>query len=203
MQNRILYFSNMIRLAQSNDAEGILAIYAPYIINTSFTFEAELPSVKNFSERISSYLQHWPWLVCEIDGTIAGYAYGSKYRERIGYQWCVECSVYIHDDFQRKGIANALYTTLFEILKGQGYRNVYAVINLPNERSVQLHEACGFKWFANYENVGYKLGKWKTVGWWQLVINEYDDDPKPPVKFSELDKSFLPALFESTEKMIR
>jgi len=190
----------MIRLAQPNDAEGILAIYAPYIINTSFTFESELPSVNDFSERISSYLQNWPWLVCEIDGKIAGYAYGSKYRERIGYQWCVECSVYIHDDFQRKGIAKTLYTTLFEILKKQGYRNVYAVINLPNDRSVKLHEACGFKWFADYENVGYKLGKWKTVGWWQLVINEYGDEPLPPLKFSELDKKTVHEIIDAANK---
>ena len=186
----------MIRLAQSNDAEGILAIYASYITNTSFTFEAEVPSVKDFSERITSYLNNWPWLVCEIDGKIAGYAYGSKYRERVGYQWCVECSVYIHDDFMKRGIAKTLYTLLFEILKQQGYRNVYAVINLPNDRSVQLHESCGFTWFANYEKVGYKLGKWKTVGWWQLIINEYTNEPSPPLRFSELDKEIVEKILE-------
>ena len=186
----------MIRLAQPKDAEGILAIYAPYITNTSFTFEADVPSVKDFSDRITSYLVNWPWLVCEIDGKIAGYAYGSKYRERVGYQWCVECSVYIHDDFQRLGIAKALYTALFEILKKQGYRNVYAVINLPNERSVQLHERCGFTWFANYENVGYKLGQWKTVGWWQLIINDYSNEPAPPLKFSDLDEKIVEKILE-------
>lgn len=188
---RILYFSNMIRFAQSKDAEGILAIYSPYITNTSFTFESEVPSEEAFAERIKNYLDNWPWLVSEIDGKIAGYAYGSKYRERVGYQWCVECSVYIHDDFHRRGIAKKLYTALFEILKTQGYYNVYAVINLPNDKSVKLHESCGFKWFANYENVGYKLGKWKTVGWWQLTLNEYIDDPPAPIKFSELDKGVV------------
>ncbi|MFI5130959.1 MAG: GNAT family N-acetyltransferase, partial [Chitinophagales bacterium] len=107
----------MIRLARPKDADGILTIYAPYVANTSFTFETEVPSVQDFSNRITSYLINWPWLVCEIEGKIAGYAYGSKYRDRTGYQWCVECSVYIHDDFRRKGIATALYTALFEILK--------------------------------------------------------------------------------------
>ncbi len=181
----------MIRLARPTDAEGILNIYTPYITNTSFTFESEVPSLRDFSKRIESYLVHWPWLVCEIDGVIAGYAYGSKYRERIGYQWCVECSVYIHDEFQRRGIAKKMYSALFEILKSQGYRNVYAVINLPNERSVQLHESCGFTWFANYEKVGFKLGKWKTVGWWQLTINDYSDEPSAPQKFSDLDKNVV------------
>src|SRR6187549_1406920 len=98
----------MIRLARPSDAEGILDIYAPYITDTSFTFEAEVPSVSAFAQRIATYLLTWPWLVYEVDGKIAGYAYGSRYRERIGYQWCVECSVYVHDDFQRKGIAQIL-----------------------------------------------------------------------------------------------
>jgi L-amino acid N-acyltransferase YncA len=186
-----------IRLADEKDADGILTIYIPYITNTSFTFETEVPTVKAFAERITSYFSNWPWLVCEVDGKIAGYAYGSRYRERTGYQWCVECSVYIHDDFQRRGIAKALYTALFEILKKQGYRNVYAVINLPNDRSVQLHENCGFKWFVTYEKVGYKLGKWKDVGWWQLIINDYSNEPSPPLKFSELNKEIVEKILES------
>lgn len=184
-----------IRLATPADAKAILDIYAPYIENTSFTFETDVPSVENFSDRISTNLINWPWLVCEIDGKIAGYAYATRHRERTAYQWCTESSVYIHDDYQRAGIAKALYRTLFEILKQQGFRNVYAVINLPNDRSVTFHESCGFKYFATYEKVGYKLGKWKNVGWWRLSINEYGDEPEAPIKFAELDKSFLPALF--------
>src|SRR6185503_17081242 len=190
----------LFRLANENDTKGILGIYAPYIINTSLTFESDVPSEKAFAERIKHYLDNWPRLVCEIDGKIAGYAYGSKYRERVGYQWCVECSVYIHDDFHGRGIAKKLYTALFEILKAQGYYNVYAGINLPNDKSVKLHEACGFKWFANYENVGYKLGKWKTVGWWQLIINDYTDEPAPPCKFSELDKKVLDKILDQANR---
>ena len=136
-----------------------------------------------------------------MNGAIAGYAYGAKYRERTAYQWCVESSVYMHDNFLRKGIANALYTVLIAILKRQGYNNVYAVINLPNEKSVAFHEKMGFTYFATYENVGYKLGKWKNVGWWQLIINEYSDEPEPPVKFSEMNKDFLDKLFRSVMKL--
>jgi phosphinothricin acetyltransferase len=192
-----------IRLATINDAEGILAIYSPYILNTSFTFETEVPSLTDFQKRISAYLINWPWLVCEIDGVIAGYAYGAKYRERTAYQWCVESSIYIHDDFQKQNIGKALYEALVEILKRQGYRNVYAVINLPNDKSVRFHESCGFTYFATYEKVGYKLGKWKNVGWWQLVINEFDIEPEAPVKFSELNKDFLPDVFSKTALFIK
>jgi phosphinothricin acetyltransferase len=183
-----LKMANMIiRLARPADAAGILDIYTPYINNTSLTFETEPPSLAEFEERIRSYLINWPWLVCEEQGRITGYAYGSKYRERTAYQWCVECSVYVHDEYMRKGVGKALYSRMFELLKMQGYRNVYAVINLPNDSSVRFHESLGFRWFATFEKVGYKLGNWKNVGWWQLTINEYSSEPPPPVKFSDMD----------------
>jgi L-amino acid N-acyltransferase YncA len=189
----------IIRLATPADAEGILEIYVPHIKNTSFTFETKIPSTDEFAVRIQTYLQNWPWLVCESGNKITGYAYGAKYRERSGYQWCVESSVYIHDDYQRKGIAYTLYTALIKILKKQGYNNVYAVINLPNEKSVAFHEKMGFEYFAIYKNVGYKLGKWKNVGWWQLNINEYIPGPEPPIRFSEINKDFLEEIFKSIE----
>src|SRR5688572_3119831 len=101
----------MIRIATSADARSILDIYAPYIQNTSLTFETEVPSTVDFANRIQSYLDNWPWLVCELDGKIAGYAYASRYRERTAYQWSVECSVYIHDEYRGSGIASQLYIT--------------------------------------------------------------------------------------------
>jgi L-amino acid N-acyltransferase YncA len=194
---------NLIRLATPADAKGILNIYAPYIVNTSFTFETDVPSIEEFAERIKIYLLNWPWLVYEIDGLIAGYAYATRYRERTAYQWCVESSVYIHDDFQKMGIAKALYTTLMEILKKQGFRNVYAVINLPNDKSVAFHESCGFQYFATYEKVGYKLGKWKNVGWWRLIINEFGDEPAAPIKFSELGNEFLTGIFKNAANPVK
>ena len=192
-----------IRLANTIDAPAILAIYAPYIEQTSITFETETPSVPAFADRITTYLQNWPWLVCEINGRIAGYAYASRYRERVAYQWSVECSVYIHDDFLRAGVAGALYSALFDILKRQGYRNVYAVINLPNDRSVALHERMGFQWFATYEQVGYKLGQWKNVGWWRLILNDFGMEPAAPIPFSQLDHSFLHDLFHQHSLTIK
>lgn len=183
-----------LRLATPADARRILAIYAPYIENTSFTFETEIPTIEQFADRISSYLTNWPWLVCEVNGTIAGYAYATRHRERTAYQWCTESSVYIHDDYQKWGIGRALYSSLFAILKKQGFRNIYAVINLPNEKSVSFHEQMGFKWFATYENVGYKLGRWKNVGWWRFIVNDFGMEPDPPLKFEQLGKDFLPDL---------
>lgn len=183
----------MIRIATPQDAAAMLAIYSPYVRDTSITFETEVPTLDEFAERISNYLVSFPWLVFEENGEIAGYAYASRYRERPAYQWSVECSVYIHDEHHRKGIAQKLYQKLFELLKLQGFMNVYAVINLPNDPSVALHESLGFHHFATYKNVGWKLGKWKNVGWWELQLNEYVDNPKTVQKFSELDPGlFIP-----------
>jgi L-amino acid N-acyltransferase YncA len=194
--------SPSIRLAKEKDANEILAIYSPYILNTSYTFETHVPSEREFKERIRTYLQAYPWLVCEMNNEIAGYAYAACHRERSAYQWCVESSIYIKDNYQHTGVAKALYTALIEILKKQGFVNVYAVINLPNDKSVRFHEKCGFTWFATYEKVGYKLGQWKNVGWWQLQINDYKNEPYEPIKLPAWDHSALKNIFENAEKII-
>lgn len=186
----------MIRLATPADAEAMLAIYAPYIRDTSITFETEVPSVADFAKRVEHYLENFPWLVFEVDGEIAGYAYASRYRERIAYQWSLECSVYVSEKFFRKGIARKLYAKLFELLKLQGFTLVYAVINLPNDESVALHESMGFTYFATYEKVGYKLGRWKNVGWWKLQLNDFADEPPAPVPFPELKASAVAVILQ-------
>lgn len=184
----------MIRLAQPIDAAAILAIYAPYIRDTSLTFETEVPDNDIFANRIRHYTADFPWLVYETDGQIAGYAYASRYRERVAYQWSVECSVYIANGYFGKGVAALLYNKLFALLRAQGFMNVYAVINLPNERSVAFHEKMGFRYLATYPNVGYKLGKWKNVGWWQLQLNEYISEPPTPVPYHLFCRQLEPAL---------
>jgi L-amino acid N-acyltransferase YncA len=193
---------NTIRLANVSDAESILAIYAPYIVKTSFTFDTDVPDGKSFAQRIISYQQSWPWLVCEIDGAVAGYAYASKHRERTAYQWCVESSVYVHDNFQRRKIANALYDALFAVLKHQGCRNVYAGITLPNDKSIAFHKNIGFTWVADYKNIGYKLNQWSTVSWWQLQLNDYSNNPEEPLKFPFVESSLLQNIFDEKSKMI-
>ncbi|HEX2605878.1 MAG TPA: arsinothricin resistance N-acetyltransferase ArsN1 family B [Flavisolibacter sp.] len=191
-----------IRPATVNDAEGILAIYAPYILDSYITFENEVPSPDEFRQRIRATIEKRPWLVAVVNGTIAGYVYAAAHRDRVAYQWSVESSVYIHDDFKGKGLARILYNLLFDVLKYQGFRNVYAGITLPNEASVQLHEKCGFTFFASYENVGFKTGAWKEVGWWRLVLNDFDSEPAPPLLFSELDPRLFADAYRSAAQKL-
>ena len=186
---------NIIRLANASDTPSILDIYSWYILNSTTSFETEVPAVESFSQRILTTLQNWPWLVYESGGVIAGYAYASKHRERAAYQWCVESSVYMNDHFQQKGMATKLYETLFGILQYQNCRNVYAGITLPNEKSVRFHEKMGFIKIADYKNIGFKLGRWNTVSWYELQLNDYNEAPEPFIKLSEIEpgkiQSFL------------
>ena len=89
----------IVRIANEQDAAGILKIYSPFIINSGITQETEIPSIESFMQRIEATLEVRPWLVCEIENEIAGYAYAGKHRERKGYQWCVEPSVYVGENF--------------------------------------------------------------------------------------------------------
>jgi phosphinothricin acetyltransferase len=137
--------SYSIRLAKEEDVDALLAIYAPYVEDTFISFEYEVPSRDEFLERIRIFSADYPYLVCEYAGRVIGYAYASKHRTRTAYQWSVESTVYLQKDFHRKGIARVLYEALFEMLRLQGYFNVYAGISLPNEQSVAFHLALGFE----------------------------------------------------------
>ncbi len=177
-----------IRLATPEDASEILEIYSPYI-DTVVTFEEEVPSIPDFQKRIAGILEDCPFLVCEIEGVIVGYAYASTYRERASYRWNREISVYIRDGFMRKRIAHALYHALFNILKKQNIANLLAVITLPNTGSVALHESMGFKSCAVFNKIGYKQNKWHQVGWWELFLFEENWIPKETVPFPKLQGS--------------
>jgi L-amino acid N-acyltransferase YncA len=174
-----------LRCAAGLDAEGILAIYAPIVRETSISFELEPPSPEQMRERIESTIQRFPWLVCESERGIEGYAYASRHRERAAYQWSVDVSVYVAADARRNGVGRSLYATLLGMLGDLGYRSALAGIALPNPASVGLHEAMGFQPIGIYQNIGYKLGAWHDVGWWQLKLREYRDEPDPPRRMAD------------------
>ena len=175
-----------IRLARATDAAAVQAIYGPVVENTAITFEVVVPSLAEIEERITSTLQHWPWLVATENDVVIGYAYSYRHRERSGYQWTADISCYIHEDWQGKRVGTALYQQLFTLLTKQGYCNVCAGIALPNPGSVKLHEGMGMYHIGTYRHVGYKLGTWPDVGWWQGDLQRVADAPVSPRPWFEV-----------------
>lgn len=173
-----------IRFAE-NDGTALAAIYAP-AVTLPTSFELEPPDAAEMNRRVEGILPKMPWLVCEHQGAVIGYAYASTHRARPAYQWSVEVSAYVHTDAQRSGVGRALYASLFEILVLQGFRNAFAGITLPNPASVGMHQAVGFTPIGVYHGIGYKLGAWHDVGWFERPLAPRDADPLPPRPLAEL-----------------
>ena len=152
------------------DAPDIHAIYAPIVRNTPISFETEPPTVAEIERRITATLPRYPYLVAESDGRFAGYAYASEHRARLAYQTSADVTVYVSDQTRGRGIGRALYEALLPDLAGRGFHLATAGITLPNAASVALHEAVGFTKAGVFTEVGYKLGAFHDVGWWQRIL---------------------------------
>lgn len=176
----------IIRAAKLTDTPAILAIYAPFVTHSAITFEYIVPTVSEFTERIQIIQEQFPFLVAESDGRVLGYAYASRHRDRTAYQWSVETSVYVHPDGQRQGIARQLYTSLFDLLRRQGYYNACAGITQPNAKSEAFHRSMGFESIGCYANVGFKLGAWHSVEWFQFTLQPHQPSPTKPVPVSRI-----------------
>lgn len=193
-----------IRSIAPTDAAGVREIYAPFVSENATSFETEVPDVPTMEQRIRDVTARYPWLAFEVDSRLLGYAYASPYRARRAYQWCVEVSVYIHESARRCGIGRALYGSLFEMLRRQGYVNAYAGITLPNPASVGLHESLGFTGICVYPRVGFKFGKWHDVAWLQLRLSETDTQVDHLLAATPLfQDERIAALFEEYAEAVR
>ena len=167
-----------IGFASPRDTEELLAIYGQYI-DTPITFECALPSVESFTERIRSIRSAYPYIVCEEDGRIWGYAYAHRQAERAAYQWNAELSIYLDRGARGRGLGRRLYGALMELLRLQGIRTVYALVTVPNPASEGLHRAMGFRTMGVQRSTGYKDGAWRDVAWFEKPIGAYDVAPAP------------------------
>ncbi len=167
-----------IRMAKAEDAAAILEIYKDYIEHTTITFEYEVPSLAEFTERITETLQKYPYLVWEEQGKIGGYAYAHQFMVREASKWGAELSVYLHPDFFGKGIGTALYKVLEDILLLQGVQRLYGCVASGNDSSVAMHKKAGFQEIAVFPKCGFKQGKWLDLIWLEKVIAERES-PMP------------------------
>ena len=184
----------MLRLAHPDDAQQIADIYAPVVLNSSISFEIEPPTVAETRRRLDDSLT---WLVCQKDQEILGYVYASQHRQRPADLWSVDVAVDIRESARRRGVARALYLSLFAILRLQGYRAAHAGVTLPNPGSVGLHESLGFLPVGIYRKVGFKMGQWHDVGWWQLELAERNGQPTAPLSLARAQE--LPGWSQALE----
>jgi len=178
-----------IRAATPDDAARIAAIYAPFVIGGTVSFEIEPPDARTMRTRMAASDGLYPWLVVTnggADGGVVGYAYATKFRDRPAYKYVVETSIYIAGDQQRGGVGRLLYEALIDTLRAQGFTQAIAAITLPNDASISLHESVGFRRAGVYREVGYKQGRWIDVGFWQCELNDSKVPPVEPKPFSEV-----------------
>ena len=187
-----------IRVATVDDAEDILKIYAPYVENTVITFEYEVPSVDEFRKRIENTLKKYPYLVCECDGNIYGYAYTGAFKGRAAYDWAVETTIYLSDEAKGKGIGRKLYEALERVSKAQGILNMNACIGYPEvedeyltRNSAQFHEHLGYKLVGEFHKCGYKFSRWYNMIWMEKMIGDHLDDQPQIIPFPELELTGL------------
>jgi phosphinothricin acetyltransferase len=179
-----------IRMAQPEDAQAILDIYTPYITETAITFTSHIPTLSEVEQKLIDIKKRYPYLVCTLDDTVVGFAYASSVRPHEAYVWNAELSIYISPEHQGRGIATALYTALFSILRAQGFCNIYAVITLPNAASIALHKHFGFTELGVHECSGYKLGAWRDVAWMIYRIPGCaDPEQGPPKQLSKVNRN--------------
>ena len=171
-----------IRLASADDADGIRAVYAPFV-DTPVTFEEEVPSCETYRERIVRICEKYPCLVAEENERIVGFAYAHELRERIAFQWNAELSVYLAPAAQGQGVGSRLYATLIELLRLMGIKAAYGVVTSPNPASERLHRAFGFALMGTQPHAGFTCGAWHDVAWYVREIAPFEDEPAPPAPF--------------------
>lgn len=166
----------MIRPALHSDAAAVAGIYNHYIMNTVVTFEEEAIDATEMSGRMAEVAGNkLPWLVCEENGQVLGYAYASKWKSRCSYRYSVETTIYLDQTATGRGLGTKLYAALIADLKKTKIHAIIGGVALPNAGSVALHEKIGFEKIAQFKEVGWKFDQWIDVGYWELLIGKGEE----------------------------
>ena len=176
----------MIRIATEEDIPAILDIYAPYVLNTAYTFEYTVPTVPVFTQRFRTITAQCPWMVWEEEGRVLGYAYGSLPFERAAYAWCGEVSVYVAPESHGRSIGKKLYAALEEIMWRQGYHLLYALVTSENKNSLAFHEKVGYQYRTEFSDCGFKFGRWLGVIWLEKRTNRTACPAQAPVPWTAI-----------------
>ncbi|MBO5396682.1 MAG: GNAT family N-acetyltransferase [Clostridia bacterium] len=169
-----------IRSASAADAEKLLDIYSYYVKNTAISYEYEVPSLKEFRQRIKNTLEKYPYLVLEKDGDILGYSYAAPFKTREAYRYSVETTIYLKNGLQKKGYGRLLLTALENELTKKGFTNANACIAFTepddeylNRNSMEFHSRMGYSLVGRFHKCAYKFGRWYDMIWMEKHIGEH------------------------------
>jgi L-amino acid N-acyltransferase YncA len=169
-----------LRDAADGDLAAITALYAREVEGGTASFETSPPSLEEMTQRFAAVKGHaLPWLVAEIDGRFAGYAYASPFRPRPAYRYGVEVSIYVEERARRRGVGRALLEALIDRTRSRGLRHLIGAVSDSDTSaaSIALHRSLGFRHVGVYRQVGWKFGRWLDVSLMQLDL---DPDGGPP-----------------------
>ncbi len=181
----------LIRPARERDAAEILAVYAPYVTDTTVSFEYEVPSLEEFTQRIARTREQFGYVVA-VDsqtGRIAGYAYYGTLRSRPAYQWSAETSIYLAPEHQGKGLGTRLLGTIERLMARQGIALAVACITSENTGSIEFHRRAGYTLCGTFDNCAFKLGRWLGVTWMEKQLLPCTEAPRPrrPLTDEDID----------------
>jgi L-amino acid N-acyltransferase YncA len=184
-----------IRPAQDADVPALHAIYAHHVQTTVATFEEVAPTVEEMARRLRMVQSAGlPYLVAQLEGRVAGYAYASPFRARSAYRFMIEDSIYVEPGIVGRGVGRAVLTALIDRCTMLGYRQMVAVTGITgeNNRSTQLHEKLGFERVARLRSVGFKHNRWVDIVMLQRALGDGDDTLPPPPEGFEHDLIPMP-----------
>jgi phosphinothricin acetyltransferase len=159
----------IIRAVIAADCEAIALIYEHYVRHTAITFDLEAPSAATWAERVAA-ADGRPWLACELEGVLAGFAFAGRFRPKDAYGRTTETTIYLRDGLGGRGLGALLLGALLDHVRAAGFHRVVAGVTLPNPASVALHERLGFEPVGVFDEVGQKFGAWHDVGFWVLRL---------------------------------
>lgn len=177
-----------IRPAVEADLPAIAEIYADAVRHGTASYELDPPSLDEMEKRFAAVTEAgYPYLVAELDGAVAGYAYAGPFRPRPAYRFIVENSVYVAPEAKGRGVGRALMERLIGAVERLGFRQVIAVIGdgSPDSPSVRLHEALGFSHSGRLQGSGFKHGRWLDTVFMQLALNGGASTPPDPESLPE------------------
>ena len=185
------------RRVRAGDAPPLAVIQNHYVLHSTASFYYEPLDAAFFIEKIAAIAPHHPFIVCEKDGVIAGFAYAAPIHPQQAYWWSVELTIYLAPDVLHEGVGSALYSRLLALLRQLGYLNAYACITAENDASIRFHERFGFRQIGHFPQAGLKNDRWLDIVWLATPLaSPLPASPEPPVPFGSIPDDALAAILQ-------